>query len=337
MKPFAQMNLGRTAILAVLACVFSLTSAPSNAAEPVKIGVAYDTGGLGDRSFNDAVAVGLNSAKKRYSFTIIPTVTVGSDTDREARLESLIAKGATYVLAVGSSYAASLQKVAYANPRVQFGIVNNASIRLLNVASLVFNERQGGYLAGATAALASKTNKIAIIADPSSGKDYEWGFANGAKSVKKSITILTRYGAGTFIGATNDVISAGADVIFISISGSDSEIFTAAVDAKKRGTSIKLIGIEPDQYVSLTPAAKKYIVASVVKRVDKAVIDFVSSAQIDFPLTDILDASAGIYGRRFGLAEEGIELSLWSGAVTKYSKEIAAATSRALAPSVVGK
>jgi basic membrane protein A len=337
MSQISQRKMWRRATLAMVAVVLSLISTPSNAADPVKIGVAYDTGGLGDRSFNDAVAVGLNSAKKRYAFTLIPTVTIGSESDRELRLNSLISKGATYILAVGGSYAVSLQKVAYANPQIQFGIVNNASIRLLNVASLVFNEKQGGYLAGAIAALASKTNKIAIIADPTSGKDYEWGFANGAKSIKKSITILTRYGARTFVGATNDIISNGADVIFISIVGSDSEIFAAAVDAKKRGTSVKLIGIEPDQYVSLTPAAQKYIVASVVKRVDKAVIDFVSSAQIDYPLTDILDATVGIYGRRFGIAEEGVEISLWASTVIKYSKEISAATTRALAPSIAGK
>jgi basic membrane protein A len=337
MSKIPHIRMWRTALLSVVAVLFSLISVPSNAADPVKIGVAYDTGGLGDRSFNDAVAVGLNSAKKRYAFTVIPTVTIGSESDRELRLNSLISKGATYILAVGNSYAASLEKVAYANPQLQFGIVNNASIRLLNVASLVFNEKQGGYLAGATAALASKTNKIAIIADPTAGKDYESGFASGAKSVKKSITILTRYGSKTYVGATNDVISGGADIIFISIVGSDSEIFAAAESAKKRGTSVKLIGIEPDQYVSLTPTAKKYIVASIVKRVDKAVIDFISSAQIDYPLTDIIDASAGIYGRRFGIAEEGIEISLWSSTVTKYSKEIAAATARALAPTIAGK
>ncbi|MBC7463335.1 MAG: BMP family ABC transporter substrate-binding protein [Actinobacteria bacterium] len=336
MRQITQMRMRRVALLAIAAGVFSLLAVPSKAAEPVKIGIAYDTGGLGDYSFNDAVAVGLNSAKKQYAFQVIPTVTIGSEADRELRLNSLIAKGAKYILAVGTAYATSLEKVAYAHPELQFGIVNNASIRLLNVASLVFNERQGGYLAGAAAALASNANKIAIIANTSQGKDYELGFASGARSIKKNITVISRYGVGKYGEITQELVSMGVDVIFISITGSAADVFAAVVDAKKRGNSVKLIGIEPDQYVSLTPAARKYIVASVVKRVDKAVVDFISSAQIDFPLTDILDATVGIYGRRFGIAEEGVEISLWSKALSKFSKEINAAILRAQTPSIIG-
>lgn len=324
------MKIRRLVVLAILAGSLPLLSAPTQAAEIVKIGIAYDTGGLGDHSFNDAVAVGLNAAKKSYSFQAIATVTVGSESDRVLRLNSLIAKGSQYILAVGNAYAAALGKVALENPQLQFGIVNNASIRLLNVASLVFNEKQGGYLAGVAAALASKSNKIAIIGDPSQSRDYEIGFIAGAKSVKKGITIFPRSESGGFGEVAKGVMTAGTDVIFISFSGSASDVF-AAVELRNKVSIVKLIGIEPDQYVWLTPSAKKYFVASVVKRVDRAVVDFISSAQIDFPLTDILDATAGIYGRSFGIAEAGVEISLRTSSLKKFSKEINAAIVRAQA------
>jgi len=330
------MIFRRVAILVIVAGVFSLLNAPTKAAEPVKIGIAYDTGGVGDYSFNDAVAVGLNAAKKQHAFQVIPTVTIGTEADREFRLKFLISKGAEYILAVGSAYAPSLEKLAYARPDLQFGIINNATIRLLNVASLVFNERQAGYLAGVAAALASTSNRVAMIANTSQNKDYESGFSSGAKSVKRNITVIARYGSGKYGEITNEIIATGSDVIFIAIAGSASEIF-AAVDSRKRTIPIRLIGIEPDQYVALTPAAKKYIVASVVKRVDKAVVDFISSAEIDFPLTDILDASAGIYGRRYGIAEKGVEISLWSRSLTRLGKEIAAGTLRAQSSAISGK
>lgn len=330
------MNSRRLAVLMILAGSLSLVSAPIRAAEPVKVGIAYDTGGLGDHSFNDAVAVGLSAAKQRYTFQVIPTVTVGSESDRLLRLNSLIAKGAEYILAVGSDYAPVLEKVAYEHPKLQFGIVNSASIRMLNVASLVFNEKQGGYLAGAAAALISKSNTIAIISNSAQSRDYELGFSAGAKSVKKSITILSRTSSGKFGEIAKEVLTSDADVIFIAFSGPASDVF-AAIDAKKNGAAVKLIGIEPDQYVSLTPTAKKFIVASIIKRVDKAVIDFISAAQIDFPLTDILDPTAGIYGRRFGIAEKAIEISLRSSSISKFRKDIDAAIVRAQASSFVAK
>ena len=222
----------------------------------MKVGIAYDTGGLGDHSFNDAVAVGLATAKKKYAFKVIATVTIGSESDRLLRLNSLIAKGSKYILAVGTAYASTLGKVAYENPQLQFGIVNNASIKLLNVTSLIFNEKQGGYLAGASAAMASTSNIIAIIGDSSQSKDYELGFLAGAKSVKKDITILTRSSSGAFGEVTKELLTSEAEVIFISFSGSASDVFSA-IAMRKRSNAVKLIGIEPDQYVSLTPTAKK--------------------------------------------------------------------------------
>ena len=222
---------------------FSLLLVPANAATRLKIGVAYDTGGRGDYSFNDAVAVGIEDAKSRYHIEVLATVTIGSDADRELRLNSLISKGAKFIIAVGKGYAGAIERASIANPKVQFGIVNDASVNSLNVSSLVFNEKQAGYLAGAAAALISKSNKIGMLGGISQNKDYELGFSRGAKSIKKGITVSVIYGSDQFGSLAKEQIIDGIDVIFIAVAGSASEVLATVVDANKSGSKIALIGI----------------------------------------------------------------------------------------------
>lgn len=324
------MRFRRSIVAGITAALVStlFVFAPSaQAATPLRVGVAYDTGGPGDHSFDDAVAQGLAMAKKRFQIQVTATVTIGSDSDRELRLRSLVAKDCNPIIAVGSGYAAAVKNVALDFPSAQFVIVNDASISMLNVTSLVFSENQGGYLAGVTAALATRTGKIGLVGFKSSS--YENGFTAGARDVKKDITVDARYGTDTSVALTNALIGAGFDVIFLTTLGSDSEVLNAVVNANKGGKKVGLILIEPDQYVTLSMSAKKYILASLVKRVDKAIVDVIAESSSGRTVIDVLDANSGIYGRRYGIANGGIELSLWSPLVSKYRKVINSAAAKA--------
>lgn len=317
------MKFRRSVVVAITTALVSTLSvfAPSaQAVTLIRVGIAYDTGGPGDHSFDDAVAKGIAMAKKSFQIQVTATVTIGSDADRELRLRSLVAKDSNPVIAVGSGYATAVRKVALDFPSTQFVIVNDASINMLNVTSLVFSENQGGYLAGVTAALATQTGKIGLVGTKSSR--YESGFTAGAHDVKKDITVDARYGTDSAVALTNGLISAGSDVIFLTTLGSDSEVLNAVVNANKNGAKVGLILIEPDQYVTLSAGAKKYILASLVKRVDRAIVDVIAESSSGRTVIDVLDASVGIYGRRYGIQNGGIELSLWSPLVSKYRKVI---------------
>lgn len=67
------------------AAIIASTVAPvtSNAATAVNICVAYDLGGPGDRSYNDAVLAGLTKAKKTLNFAFEGFITDGTAVDRE--------------------------------------------------------------------------------------------------------------------------------------------------------------------------------------------------------------------------------------------------------------
>jgi len=92
-----------------------------------------------------------------------------------------------------------------------------------------------------------------------------------------------------------------------------------------------LILTEPDLYLSVTSATSKFLLASVVKRVDIAVADVIGKAVNNSQLSDVLDAKAGIYGRRYSIADKGIEIVIKSKVLAAQSAAINAAASAAYA------
>ena len=318
-------------IIAAVVLALSVVSTHAQAATSLTVGVAYDIGGRGDKSFNDASAAGLEKAQKQFDFTLEAVVTDGTTSDREKRIRSLLAKKCDPIIAIGSGYAPTLQALSVEYPNTHFAIINDASVASLNVTSLIFADTQGAYLAGFSAAQVSKTGKVAMIANPNQADLYKDGFSAGVFASKKKVIPIVKYVSGSYTSATNQVLDAGADIVFVATQGSDSAVFQAIVarNAKKKSANIGLINIEPDQYITVTSATKKYLIASVVKRVDKAMFDVISLAQADKQYLDILDSDAGIYGRRYGITGGGIEFTIRSGALMAMSEAINLAAANA--------
>lgn len=318
------------ALILAAAVAVALIPAPSHAAQSLTVGVAYDIGGRGDKSFNDASAAGLDKAQKQFDFKLEAVVTDGTSADREKRIRSLITKNCNPIIAIGSGYASTLQALAIEYPNTQFAIINDASVAALNVTSVVFANTQGAYLAGFSAAQLSKSGKVAMIANPDQADIYKDGFSAGVFASKKKVIPIVKYVSGSYSVATNQVLDAGADVVFVATQGSDSEVFKVIVarNAKKKGSNVGLINVEPDQYITVTSASKKFLFASVIKRVDKAIVDIIALSTAKKQYLDILDSEAGIYGRRYGITGGGIEFTIRTKQLAALSDSIniAAAT-----------
>lgn len=317
------------AAFTTLLLLVSVLAIPAHAATSFTVGVAYDIGGRGDKSFNDAAAAGLEKAQKQFDFTLDAVVTDGTSSDREKRIRSLITKNCNPIIAIGAGYAPILQALSVEFPNTHFAIINDASVAALNVTSLIFANTQGAYLAGFSAAQMSKTGKVAMIANPDQADIFKDGFSAGVFASKKKVIPIVKYVSGSYSVATNQVLDAGADIVFVATQGSDSEVFKAIVSRNiKKKANVGLINIEPDQYISVTNSTKKYLIASVVKRVDKAMFDVIALAQANKQYLDILDSDAGIYGRRYGITGGGIEFTIRSESLLKFSDAInmAAAT-----------
>jgi len=318
----------------VVTLVFAVLTPTSSSAAALTIGLAYDIGGRGDRSFNDAAAAGLEKAQKQFDFALDAVVTDGTSADREMRIRSLIAKNCNPIIAIGRGYAPTLQALAVEFPSTQFAIINDASVAALNVTSIVFADTQGAYLAGFSAAQISKSGKVAMIAESEQADIFKEGFSAGVLDSKKKVVPIVKYVSGSYSLATSQVISAGADVIFLATQGSDSEVFKVIVakNAKKRSV-LGLINVEPDQYLTVTNETKQYLLASVIKRVDKALFDLISKTVSHTQYLDFLNADVGIYGHRYGITGGGIEFSIRSKELQAKSGaiNIAAATAEKIA------
>ena len=318
----------KTRLLLIAAILATALMPVSASAEPaLTVGVAYDIGGRGDRSFNDASHAGLEKAQKQFDFELVPVVTDGSSADREKRIRSLIAKNCDPIIAIGSGYAPTLQALAVEYPSTHFAIINDASVAALNVTSVIFADNQGAFLAGFSAAQLSKSGKVAMIANPDQADIYKDGFAAGVAAAKRKVIPIVKYVSGSYSLATTQVLDAGADIVFVTTQGSDSEILKviASRGAKKMGAPIGMINVEPDQFITITNSTKRFLLATVIKRVDKAMYDIVALSLAKRQYLDILDENAGIYGRRYGITGGGIELTVRSNSLLRLSNSINAA------------
>ncbi len=322
----------KTRLLLIAAILATALMPVSASAEPVlTVGVAYDIGGRGDRSFNDASHAGLEKAQKQFDFELVPVVTDGSSADREKRIRSLIAKNCDPIIAIGSGYAPTLQALAVEYPSTHFAIINDASVAALNVTSVIFADNQGAFLAGFSAAQLSKSGKVAMIANPDQADIYKDGFAAGVAAAKRKVIPIVKYVSGSYSLATTQVLDAGADIVYVTTQGSDSEILKviASRGAKKKGAPIGMINVEPDQFITITNSTKRFLLATVIKRVDKAMYDIVALSLAKRQYLDILDENVGIYGRRYGITGGGIELTVRSNSLLRLSSAINAAAATA--------
>src|ERR1051325_2820792 len=147
----------------------SAEQAPS--AHDVKVGVVFDVGGRGDKSFNDGAYIGGERAEKELG-AHVRFIEPGDGSDRESGLRLLAAEGMDLVIGVGFIFSDDLTLLAkeYTNTKFAGGDysigvdnVGNAIEPPPNLAALKFREEEGSFLVGALAALMRKSGKVGLV------------------------------------------------------------------------------------------------------------------------------------------------------------------------------
>ena len=301
----------------------------SSAEGELKIGLAYDAIGRGDKSFNDSAYAGVQSAIDEFGGDVTEVTPNEDGSDRAELLAQLAEEGFNPVIAVGFAYDEVIADVAADFPETTFAQVDGSfqlpdgTSKGDNVTGLLFAEEQGSYLAGVAAALKSETKQVGFIGgvETSLIEKFQAGFEAGVAAVDPAITVTSEYisPAGDFSGfndpARAEILAggmyeAGADIIFAAAGGSGTGVFEAAVTAGARA-----IGVDSDQYESIgNPALQPVIMTSMLKRVDLAVADFISD-YVDGTVeggTDIVN----------DLATEGVGLSTSGGFIDDIQGDI---------------
>src|SRR3712207_2438684 len=116
--------------LALAACASddeggSATSGGGGSSEgELKVGVAYDTGGRGDKSFNDSAIAGVEAAVDELGGDIQELSPNEDGSDRAELLTQLAENGFNPVIAVGFAYGDIIGDIASEYPETQFAIVD---------------------------------------------------------------------------------------------------------------------------------------------------------------------------------------------------------------------
>ena len=280
--------------------------------ESVRAAIVTDVGGLGDQSFNDSANAGLERAGSELGAET-EVLESGSTTDYDSNLTQLAENGFSPVFAVGFLMTDSVTSIAPQFPDTNFAIIDSV-VEADNVASLLFREGEGGYLAGVVAGLMTQEDTDYTTADENvvgflGGQEgappvqrFQAGYEAGVEAVCPDCEVISQYVGATPEAFTDPArgreislqqIEQGADIIFHGAGASGAGLFEAASDEQ-----IFAIGVDSDQ-ARLAP--DRPILTSAIKRVDNAVFQTIEQAQNgQFPGGQVVE---------FGLKEEGIALA----------------------------
>ena len=288
-----------------------LVLGPSGPAEQdgaaLRVGLVFDVGGRGDKSFNDSAFAGLQRAREElgvYAEYIEP----GEGADRESALRMFASRGFELIIAVGFIFTDDVTLVAQEYATQSFACVDYA-LRVdelgrpvpppPNVAALKFREEEGSFLVGALAGLTSRSRQVGFVGgmDIPLIRRFEAGYTAGVLAVCPDCAVVPNY-AGLTGQAFKDPgrgkelalaqYRRGVDVIFHASGSTGLGVFEAA-----RLTDRLAIGVDSDQWEE----APGHVLTSMVKRVDVAVYRAIEAA------------AAGAFAggvQSFGLAEQGV-------------------------------
>ena len=268
------------------------TEAPSTAAT-LKACVAFDTGGLGDKGFNDLAKKGLDDAKAA-GFDTAYSEAQGA-TDYAANIQRLLDEGCQSIITVGFNQAQATVEATLANTDVAFAQVDatwdeKANGKTpANFTGLDFQIDEAATLAGYVAAGVSKSKVIGTYG----GQQFPGvtrfmdGYYAGIKiyNEKKGATAkLLGWDAatqeGTFVGGDNPWGDAAKGEQLAQTFMDQGADFVAPVAGGTGNGSIKAmqaagkwaIGVDTDQAVSMSEYSKT-ILTSAEKRIDVAVLE----------------------------------------------------------------
>lgn len=272
---------------------------------PVAMIVAQ--GGLGDHSYNDLANEGLQAAADETGVKVQPVEAEDIVVEGEQVVSRAVDAGFGLIIDLEFSHNEFLPQIAADNPDTNFAFLN-LSLEGDNIMSIVFQEQEGSYLAGALAARMTtvegndKINPDKVIGviggAQSPGIDkFIVGFIQGAHDIDPDVQVLVSYTndfGDPAVGKDSAIAmyDQGADIVYQVAGGAGLGVIQAAQESNHYA-----IGVDTNQ----DDLAPGFVLTSMIKRTDLAVQTAVTSyVDGDFPGGQTL---------LLGLAEDGVGLS----------------------------
>jgi len=242
------------------------------------VGLVFDVGGLGDKSFNDLAYAGLGRAAEELGISS-EYFEPAQSSDREDALRILAAGDADLIFGVGFLFSDDIRQVARDFPEKKFVCIDfswsEGQEVPPNLVGLKFREEQGSFLVGALAAMVSESQRIGFIGgmDIPLINKFEAGYRAGARHASPTVRTIVNYAGVTGDAFKNPAkgkelamaqYEQGADVIFHASGSTGLGVFEAAREKQKLA-----IGVDADQ----SAEAPGLVLTSMIKRVDVVVFE----------------------------------------------------------------
>ncbi|WP_027954263.1 BMP family lipoprotein [Halobacillus kuroshimensis] len=276
------------------------------------VAMVTDVGGVDDKSFNQSAWEGLQAFGEENGLSKgegIDYAQSESDADYATNLNRLVRQDYNLIFGIGYLLQPAIKEVAGQYPDTSFALVDSVQ-EGDNIASIVFKEHQGSFLAGVAAAKKTQSNQIGFIGgvDGNLINKFEAGFVAGVKSVNADIDVEIEY-AENFNdpekgrALASNMYSKGVDVIYHASGGTGNGVFAEAKDLKNASPDedVWVIGVDRDQYEEGQIGDANVTLTSMVKRVDIAVQDVSEQAMNgEFPGGEVIE---------YGLEDDAISIA----------------------------
>lgn len=269
------------------------TKAPDcGRADTLCIGLVTDVGSIKDKSFNQASWTGVQQAVAELG-AYGKYIETEDAKDYMANIELFAQQAYDVIVTVGFGLAETTSRAAVKYPNIKFIGVDQYQARPIpNLAGLIFHEDRAGFMAGALAAMISKTGIIAAVL----GTDlvppvvaFKKGYAAGARYIRSDIRVISTFHPGGLDVAFSDpewgastakqAIDQGADVVFAAggTTGNGALIEVAS------HPNTFCIGVDSDQWQTV-PEARPCLISSAMKLIAPGVLGLIQKAQANqFP------------------------------------------------------
>ncbi len=299
----------------------------------LRIGMVFDIGGKGDKSFNDSAYRGMLNAANDFGADYTE-FEPGQDADRETGLRKLAQAGYDVIIGVGFLFSDSIKNVAEDYPDVHLACIDYdarpGEELPSNLAGLKFREEEGSFLVGVLAAMKTETGRIGFIG----GMDiplihkFEAGYVAGARHVNPGISVTVAYAGTTPLAFADPArgkelallqYGRGVDVIYHASGSTGNGVIEAAREAGRLA-----IGVDSNQNYM----APGNVLTSMVKRVDNAVYMTIKA---------VYEGTFESGVREFGLAEDGVAYAIDEYNEELITEEMIAAVEEAKAAIIAGE
>jgi basic membrane protein A len=256
------------------------------APEGFRVNLVTDIGKIDDGTFNQFAYEGMVGALECFGIADSDVIETASEADYAANIATSLSQEPDVMVTVGFLITTDTETAALENPDVAFIGIDQFLVEYpSNMVGVLFNEHEGGFIAGAMAASLTESGVVGVVGgreDVPPVVKFVNGYEAGAKYINPDVRVLSIYNE-SFVdpakGASDaaQFMGEGADVIFGAGGPTGSGGVKAAAEAGAWG-----IGVDQDEYFTTfaggTAPGSEFLATSAVKRVDLAVFRNIAAA-----------------------------------------------------------